>query len=408
MMHLWLLVFLFMLNMLAASPLAAQQTRTINHVFLNRELVAKGYENVITRTSAHLTLVQYEDAVYRYPIAGARDVVKQSSSLLPPTTSTYLLVVQKYGVPLVVFEGKDFIPILDKTRQRTKLVPYLKPSLRADQFIGTLSGYQISNPSRFKTDLIINPDIQMRFGNYDDPVQLQFNVIPELRSVIYDGVVLSASIIVPLYSEFANVGSYMRPGPTTMNYFTRLNNDFFIFAAGGLFRGDRYGIEGGVRKYINNGMWTLDSRIGYSGQTTVRKGSLKTEPWQDITYSVTSQYFFKFYKLFLSLGFHRFVYQDHGLRFDAFRFFHELQLGFWAIYSEDDFNGGFQFSIPLPPYKYQSRGYFRTRTASYFDLSYKSKFASKSGTQLRANTILDDMFLRYHPQYLHSNINLQK
>ena len=114
--------------------------------------------------------------------------------------------------------------------------------------------------------------------------------------------------------------------------------------------------------------------------------------------------FIKKYRLFAQLGFHRFLYGDHGFRLEIFRFFNELRFGLWSVYSDDEFNGGFKVSFPLPPRTYKSRRAFRVRMTDYFDLSYQGRYTTLVGTQLRANELLDDTFIRYNPQYFKSNL----
>ena len=86
------------------------------------------------------------------------------------------------------------------------------------------------------------------------------------------------------------------------------------------------------------------------------KGTFKYHYLEDLTWSFSALYFLKRYRLFTSLGYHRFVYKDHGLRLDIFRFFNEFQFGLWSVYADDSFNGGFKFSIPLPPCPAEDQG----------------------------------------------------
>lgn len=399
-----IVALLFIINMLIAWPLAAQERKTINHTILTRSLLHQGYEDVIARTSSAVTVVQYEDSRNRNPMRGVPDIVARTSMLLPPTTRKVLILSQKYGVPLVLFESSQLVPYVQRNRQRNILVPQLVISPRADELIQGMAAYPAYDSPRLKSDLLVHPDIKMRFGNYNNPVEMQLNVVPELRTLLVNGLFLSASMVIPLYNELESVGNYVRLGPTTLNYLQRLHNDFFIFAVGGLFKGERYGVEGGIKKYFYSGLLTTDLRIGYSGYWIMDKGVFKYDYLKNLTYSLSAHYFMTKYKLFVSLGFYRFVLQDHGVRCDVQRFFDEFTFGLWGVYADNTANGGFLFSIPLPPRTYKRRGYFRLRMADYFALSYQGKYTSSSGIRLQANTILDDMFTRHHPHLLLSNI----
>jgi hypothetical protein len=267
-----------------------------------------------------------------------------------------------------------------------------------------MSHYPSFNSSKFKTDIIFHPDIKLQFGNYNNPIEVQFNVVPELQTLLADGLLLSASMVFPVYNELEAWGNYIRLGPTTLNYLTRLKNDHFIYGAAGLFLGDRYGAEVGFKKYINHGMLVLDARAGYSGYAIMDKGILNITPLQDPTFSISAQHFDKRFRVFTTIGFHQFVSQSRGIRLEINRFFHEFLCGFWAVYTENSRNGGIQISLPLPPKKYAPRRLVRPRVASYLDMTYVGKYTSSDGVRLQANRIMDDMLLRNNPQYLKSKL----
>jgi hypothetical protein len=254
-----------------------------------------------------------------------------------------------------------------------------------------------------KTDLILHPDVRVHFGNYNHPMESQLNVIPEFQTLLYNGLFLSVSLIVPLHNDFDDWESYNRLGPSSLNYITRLRRNYFVYATAGYFRDNRYGAQLGLKKYLAAGGLLLDARLGYSGYGFMDRGIFKYSNLDEFTWSISALYFIKRYRLFASLAVHRFVYQDHGFRCDIYRFFNEFQFGFWAVHADATLNGGFQLSIPLPPPHYQPRGYFRPRLASYFDLEYSGKYDTTAGTIFRASEIMDDIFLRYNPQYLKSN-----
>ena len=398
------IVLHYVMISLLFTALVYGQGRTVRHTILTRNLIKEGYENVTARTSPRATLVQYEDSRNRYPTDGIQDVVGRTSLLLPPTSDKVVIVLLKYGVPLVVFENRNFAQYYNPRRRINMLIPRLSTSRKADLITSGMKSYPAFNRSGFKTDLIFHPDLRMALGNYNHPVESQFNIITEFRTLIYDGFLLSASAIVPVHNDFAEWENYIRLGPSSLNYITRLRRDYFIFVTAGYFRGNRYGVQAGLKKHLFDGGLVFDGRFGYSGYSIMDKGVIKYDYLKDVTWSLSALYFFKRRRLFTSIGFHRFLYKDHGLRFDAFRFFNEFQFGLWGVYADDSFNGGFQFSIPLPPRIYKPRRHFRPRIANYFDLAYQGKYNTTIGTTLKANDIFDDMFLRYNPQYLKSNL----
>ncbi|MBN1559149.1 hypothetical protein JW998_02795 [candidate division KSB1 bacterium] len=386
-----------------ALPLCGQ-LRTVTHTRLTQELVRQGYEGVVARTSERVTLVQYEDARNRYPMDGLLEIIGRTSMQLPASNEKVVIALIKYGVPFVVFENSDFASYYNVRRQKSMRIPRLAISEKTDALTAGLSIYPVYNRPEWKTDLILHPDLRMRFGNYHHPMESQFNLVPEFQTLLYKGLFLSASLIVPLHNDFEAWESYNRLGPSSLNYITRLRNDYFIYAAAGYFRGNRYGAQLGLKKYLATGGLLLDARLGSSGYALMDRGVFKYGDLNEFTWSLSALYFIKRFQLFASLAVHRFIYQDQGLRAEIFRFFNELQFGFWAVHADASLNGGFQLSIPLPPPRYKPREYWRPRLASYFDLEYAGRYDTTAGTTLKANEIIDDIFLRYNPQYLKSNI----
>ncbi|MBN1466981.1 hypothetical protein JXA02_14600 [candidate division KSB1 bacterium] len=395
-------VTMFILLFLAL-PLRGQ-LRTVTHSILTQELVRQGYEDVIARTSERVTLVHYADARNRRPLDGLQEVVGRTCLLLPPANEKVVIVLAKYGVPLLVFENDGFAPYYNPRRHKNMRIPRLTLSDRPDTITSGLSIYPEHNKSSWKTDLIFHPDLRMRFGNYNHPIQSQLNIIPEFQTTLWPGLFLSASFVLPVHNDFAEWENYNRLGPTSLNYVRRLRNSSFLYATTGYFRGNRYGGELGWKKYLLAGLFALDARLGYSGYSIMDRGVFKYDDLKDLSWSISALHFIKRYQLFTSLAVHRFIQQDHGVRFELFRFFNEFQFGLWGVYADAGVNGGFQFSLPLPPPRYKPRGYFRPRIAGYFDLEYYGVYDTTVGTTLKANEIMDDIFLRHHPHYLKSNL----
>ncbi len=403
-MHRPIFVFFFFFLSFFHQPIAAQRGRTIDHTLLQKYLQRNGYEGIVARTSENTTLVQVEDATNRYATIGLLDALGRTSLMLPTSTQRLIFVLQKYGVPLVVMNSTDFSPMSYAGRQRAGTLPKMTLSRRDDQIISVMSNYPVFNASTLKTDIIFHPNLIMQFGNYKNPVEMQFNIISEVQTLLLNGLLFSASLIIPLYNELEPWGDQIRLGPTTINYLTRLPQHFYLFGAGGYFLGNRYGVEAGMKKYIYDGLVVLDSRIGYSGYARMENGAFWITEWQDLTYSVSAQLFERKYRTFTTVGYHKFITQNHGWRVDVNRFFDELLFGFWATYTEQSYNGGIQLSLPLPPRRYKPRGFVRPRVASYYNMMYVGKYTQTNSVRLYANTIMDDVLLRNNPQLLQSKL----
>lgn len=371
---------------------------------IQRTLVRDGFENATAKAANKITLIAFEDSRYRYSAEGVMRALVQTAGVLPPSTRHVFYVIRKYGVPLFTLESNSFYTMTLRSDHKQIRLPQPKLSSHEGRIAALSRRFQSQNSSRFKNDLIIHPDMRMSLGDYANPIAAQVNIMPELRSQLFNGLVLSASIILPLYNELEPWGDYVRVGPTSLNYFARISDGAFFYAAAGYFRGQRYGAEAGLKKFAFSGALIFDARCGFSGYSLMDKGRIKYADLDALTFSASTTYFMRPLQLFLSFGAHRFIYKDYGLKFQVYRFFHDFQFGLWSVFANDEFNGGFQFSLPLPPKRYRARARMRVRMASYFNWSYQAKRNTINGYRLRANELADDMFIRYNPQYIDSKL----
>ena len=372
---------------------------------LRQKLAKDGFENVRVHSNDSMTLVAFENSGYRYNAGGVINAYAHSVKGLPLSTDKMFFIVLKYNVPLTTFESADFRTLTTQDKQQTVRLPQLAISNNETAVVALLRKSSAYYPSRFKTDVIIHPDIRMKIGEYDNPIAAQINVMPEFRIQLAAGLYASASILFPLYNELEQWGDYIRLGPSSLNFFTRLGSHSFFYAAGGYFKDQRYGAQVGLLKYVLSGRLMLDARIGASGYGLMDQGRYKYSDIDALTFSATATYFAPAMQLFFSIGAHRFIYEDHGLRLQVYRFFHDFRFGFWSTYADSEFNGGFQFSLPLPPKRYRLRKSVRIRPASYFNWTYQAKRNTINGRQLRANEQTDEMFIQYNPSYISTKLS---
>ena len=382
------------------------KTRPVPHKQLIEKLVRQGYENVIVQTGAPVTLLSFEDVSYRQSVRGLKQAIRQAIFHLPPTDGHVFVILQKYGVPVAGFASRD-VETIEFQNGRKIALPHLEvgdPLVYWRYF----RPFYPANSSVFKSDLIIHPNVRAMLGNYDNPVALQLNLIPELRLVLFAGGVLSASAIAPLYNELESFGNTPRLGPTNMNYFRALPNGFWFYTSFGYFYDERYGAQAQIRKLSDRGRWAVDARIGWTGYAVMDHGSFIYSPMATLTWSLETTYFFRNLRLFVSGGYHQFLEQDLGWRFDMYRFFGHLRLGFWAGTGAGQWNGGFRVALPLPPSRYRPRQKFRLRMADTMRIGYVGRREITTGRILENSELMDDLLIDSFPGYLQSHIDLQK
>jgi hypothetical protein len=376
--------------------------RLIPHTVLIRVLAQDGFENIIAQTSAPVTLLSFEDAAYRNSVRGLSQAMRQTIALLPPSSRRVFLIMQKYGAPVAGFISRDIETVILPKSKRKVLLPQMEVSNHTLEYWRLIKRFYPSNRSVLRSDLIIHPDIRAVLGNYDNPVALQLNLIPELRLVLFPGGVLSASLIVPLYNELEDYGNVVRLGASNFTFFTLLGNSLWFYTSAGYFYDERYGAQALLRKILHDGRWAVDAKIGYSGYAIMDHGQFFYDPMNALTWSLETTYFIRQWRFFVSCGYHQFIEQDTGWRFDVFRFFGGFRFGMWVSSGGQTWNGGFRISLPLPPSHYRPRQSFRVRTADYLSIGYQGKRETNAGRMLENSELMDDLLIHSFPGYLSS------
>ncbi|HRW96046.1 MAG TPA: YjbH domain-containing protein, partial [Bacteroidales bacterium] len=95
-----------------------------------------------------------------------------------------------------------------------------------------------------------------------------------------------------------------------------------------------------------------------------------------------------------------FLYNNLAARFDILRQFGEVKIGFFALAAQsDEFNGGFNLAIPLPPRKFMKPRFIRIRQADEFKWEYGAKSFIESGILHKTGSELNDIMLEFNPDF---------
>jgi len=376
---------------------------SVNHS-LTEKLEQNGFKNIAALSTQKATLLTFENVRYRNTIRGLESALLNCISAVPPSTNGITIVVQKYNVPVAGFYSRKMATVKVPSTGRTLIVPKLTVSDNPFPFWKFLRRYESINSSAFKLDVILLPEVRAVLGNYDDPIALQLNIVPELRTLISPGLIFSSSLILPLYNELDDYGDHVRLGPTNLNVLRAFPYNWWLFLSLGSFREERYGVQGMVRKLVAQGKIALDIRSAYSGYSVMDRGVFLYEPLNILTWSLETTLFVDRLQLFLTAGVHQYLYQDRGIRVDVLRFLGQLGLDIWAGNSNDEWNGGLRLYLPLPPSRHSPQRRVRLRIADYFTLGYQGRRETFNGAKLSNSMIMDDIFIRSHPRYLSSTL----
>ena len=231
-----------------------------------------------------------------------------------------------------------------------------------------------SNSDLFKFDFIIYPQIYIQNNYFDYIYEMQLNVAPAVEFSLWEGSTITGQVIVPLYNNehLSPQGNYFRPGYITISQKFRLPGPIFSCVTLGKFNADRYGIDLSLTHPFRNPHWEISMNVGFTGWTYFYRGILNLGREFVPTWNVTGSYYYSRFDLQFDVRCGRYIYGDYGVRVDCTRHFGETAIGFYAMYSGGEPNGGFHVAIPFPPGKRSKQHHFRILPPRYFDWEYRA------------------------------------
>lgn len=378
----------------------AQTPENTNRI--SQELIAEGFENVYVTFNDSTLVVGYENRRYRFEPRGIYEVIKIIDEAVGREVSL-ALVIHHQKIPMLFVE-------LNTVHYRK----YLLGELSADELYELISVSMdnpeiselrapLDNPSQFKADFAIVPQFRAQFGNFDRPVQANINIIPEMNMLLLKGLTFRAQLIYPVYNNFFfDVEEReVRPGLITLNQMVRLEDDVFLTATAGFFTMNRVGSNLEIKKFFAEGNLSIGASVGYTFYHTFVDKPI--EYFEDDSYFTglfSAEYRYQPYDLIGRIQAGKFLYNDLAIRMDVLRQFGEVNIGFFALISKSsEFNGGFNFAIPLPPGKFMKFKYLRLRQAKKFSWEYRAKGFVKNGSYYRTGNELFDIMLDYNPEF---------
>lgn len=378
--------------------------------FLADVLVANGYENVEIYQKSDTLSIFFENRRYRFEPRGLANVLNLISENYENPDVIVRLVLLKNQVPMI-----KLVLALDSYKM------YLSGGITSEEFsngmkasldvsdIKTRSGI-VSNASTFKTDVVVIPVWSAKFGNFDNPVESNINLIPELNATLAKGLTFKGQMIIPIQNDFFFVAERetIRPGSITLNQFVSLTDNFYLNITGGCFDKNRAGLNLDVKKVFGEGQFEIGTNVGFTGYYSFT--GIETEFYDQqkyLTLILNSQYRYKPYDLLIRMDVGNFLFNVPAIQFEVLRQFGEVEIGFFAIATQDDYDGGFRFSIPIPPPKYTKMKWLRVRPSDSFKWKYRAKGFPQNGVTYNTGYSLTEDLMEYNPDFIKKRLIIE-
>lgn len=368
-------------------------------------LVKRGYENIVIFQRSDTIFVGTENRLYRWEPKAYSDILTLIMPFTDQSATVCLMVLQK-GIPMVLITLSKVAweSAMNGTLSREDFSTSLTTSLKFSRDQQKRFRNKGANPSYNKIDLVIYPQVKIQLGNFDDPFESQFNLAPAFEISFLRGMNLMAQVIIPLQNDLEPNGSSVRPGIIAISQTIRFPKNIFGNISAGYFTLNRYGFNSEVRKFLLNGKITVGLTGGLTGYAELIDRQWNYTGINLFTWFADASYRWAKYDLTMKVGYGSFQNGTGGWRVDAYRQFREVSVGFFASETNGYLNGGFYFSVPLPPRKYSTKHIVRVRPESYFSWEYRARGRSEASRSFSSGFTIPDLFYNINPDYLKSNI----
>ena len=405
--YVYVLCHLVYLILGISSNVVAQISTFSNNI--EKGLIDEGFENVGVFSSNDTLSVFYENRRYRFEPHGLSQVIRIANKFQQSQDNTLRVVVLKDRVPhleifLATGSYRNYII------GRIDAIDFSNQISVSMDFADKSSYTSFRNSSLFKVDIPVIPTWSAKFGNFHNPVESNINLIPELNSTFGKGLTFKAQLIIPIQNDFYFVSERetIRPGNITLNQFLKLEDNFYINITVGTFNKNRAGFNFEVKKLFQEDDFGVGANVGYT--TYYSFTGIETEFYDKqkyLTAILTSEYWYNPYDLTIRLDVGYFLFNVLAARFEIVRQFGEVKIGFFAFTTKDEYDGGFRFTIPIPPRKYTRLTWLRLRPSDSFNWEYRAKGFPQNGVTYNTGYNLNDELMDYNPDFIKKQLIIE-
>jgi len=380
---------------------------------INNGLVNYGFENVAVKTDADLVYVTYENRMFRSEIDAIEKLMElvaaacegygniQKVALLPQHNRIFILVLS--------YSLEDYYRFIAEDISREEFVNNTTVTSNIDEVRASFKASDYSNKTFFKPDITVHALLRYHIGNYSNPFEPEFSLGPSINISLAEGFSLKFQSYVPIYNELTVEGNYWRPRIAALNQVVRFPGDFFMSTSVGHFTNHRYGIDLQFMKYLMDGRITFHANLGYTGSISYIKNKFTVTDIDTLTAFVSASYHVPQWDLILKAKFGKFIYQDTGIRFDVWRQFGEVDIGFYFFKTNIEKNGGITLSVPIFPKEYYPNRLARIIPAKNFSTEYRVRglpiTAKVNGaSEYKTGFELTEFDKRLNPDYVRNNL----
>ncbi|MDP8241178.1 MAG: YjbH domain-containing protein [Candidatus Hatepunaea meridiana] len=368
-------------------------------------LCSEGFENVAVVLDRDEAIVTYENRIYRWDIRALQEIIRLIAPVLSSKTSL-ILIPQKRMIPLaaILIPAGKFNSISQGEISRESYKQATKVSLDVEPYWSRVKNIPKANPSKDKIDIAIHPQFKIVFVDFGEDYT-QTNLAPLAQVQLVKGLILNCQWIIPIQNDFRKQEDFPRPGLLTLNQTLRLPINIFTSVTMGYFSRNRFGYDLDIMKYMFNGKLALGGNIGHTGYAEYYRRTWYYHHIDLLNYNFSLQYRYAPWDFTMKATYGKYLYRDYGWRWDIYRRFGEVEIGFFHQQTDLGRLGGFNFRIPLIPRKYYKFKYVSIKPAKDFpwEYYYNGKY-NDGGKRYNTGNRIDEFMPMINPDYIKNNL----
>jgi hypothetical protein len=250
-------------------------------------------------------------------------------------------------------------------------------------------------PSNYRFNLFFTPDVKVRFGNFENPLQSKISMLLMTELVLFRGFSLVSGLSFPVENDLDSQMQSVSLSTTYLDYFAQPWKGHFFQFSSGLFTNNRYGLDFQYRNFKPNQRLSFGFRYALTGFYFFPTGSIFFESEADRMYLGDVEYLFPTQRVSLSLMGGQFLFKDRGVRAELLKQYRTMELGFFASKTTSGSNAGFKIMVALFPGKLVRTKMFELRTDEAFRWEYGYSNEGLVAGNFRSGPLLQERLRRY-------------
>jgi hypothetical protein len=250
--------------------------------------------------------------------------------------------------------------------------------------------------SKYRFNVVIDPNIQIRFGNFENPIQSKLGVLIGSDIMLARGLSLFAGVMIPIQNDLDSEAKQLKLGPTFIEYFTQITKNHYTQFSAGLFHNNRYGVDFEYRFSPFDSRLSFGFRYAKTGFYFFPNKSIFFDSVTDNLVLGNVEFLFPNERISVSLDIGQFLEKDEGVRLSLIKQYRNIEIGFFSSATKLGNTSGFNFTIPLIPGKLIRSKSFELRTNDSFRWEYSYSNEGAIGRDFNATRSIKNNLRRFN------------